>query len=292
MPLPVGNADPLVVFRVYFRSAGYIGSAPGPLVEGHADDARLGPPPADVDGNPGVDGAPSRLGRTPCRSPCRATAPRSRSSPGRRARRPRRHRNRRARCPRSSSSKPTSRRPTPAARWAARASRPANSPLSQADDPPEACLEQRRRLVHVLAVQPHRRLETQGIAGAEADRAQPGGRAGIEQRRPDRLGGLRSDEQLEAVLARVTGAGDGGAHAGDLAVRDGVVAEPVELHGRQRLQDLPRSRTLERQQGVAPAGVDGHRVFRGLERGLRSSPDPCAVLAALTTSRKCSGARR
>ena len=80
--------------------------------------------------------------------------------------------------------------------------------LLPADRPAEIGLEHGRRLVDVVAVEPHRRLEPQRVARAEAGGHDAGRFAGVEHRVPDALGRRRRHEHLEAVLAGIAGARD------------------------------------------------------------------------------------
>src|SRR5438093_987764 len=91
--------------------------------------------------------------------------------------------------------------------------------LLPADDPSEVRLERGRRLVDVVAVEAHRRLEAQRVARAEAARDDVGRSSRLENRLPHAVRRLRRDEDLEAVLASVPGARDRRADAGDFAVR-------------------------------------------------------------------------
>ena len=74
------------------------------------------------------------------------------------------------------------------------------------DDPAEARLEGRRFPVDIVAVEPHRRFETERVPGAKSARDEPVGLARRENRLPDAVGRLRRDEDFEAVLAGVTSA--------------------------------------------------------------------------------------
>src|SRR6185436_4202448 len=73
--------------------------------------------------------------------------------------------------------------------------------LLPADDPAEIRFHRRRRLVDVVAVEAHAGFEAQRVAGAEPARDDAGRLARFEDRLPDLVGGLRRDEDLEAVLA-------------------------------------------------------------------------------------------
>ena len=79
-------------------------------------------------------------------------------------------------------------------------------------------------------------------------------------RLPDAVGRLRRDEDLEAVLARVAGARDGRADVGHFAVREPVVLHRGEVDAGQRLDDAERRRSLDGEQRVARARVDGDGV--------------------------------
>ena len=130
--------------------------------------------------------------------------------------------------------------------------------LVPADDPAQVAFEHGGGLVHVVAVEAHRRLEAQRVARAEAARDQP-----VVLARPARSAfhsarrELRRHEDLEAVLAGVAGARDGAADAGHLAVR-----EPVVLDGPSRSTAVSdwtiaaRLRPLHGDERVAVARVD------------------------------------
>src|SRR5215469_4161729 len=82
--------------------------------------------------------------------------------------------------------------------------------------PVKPCLQRRDRLVELVAVQRHARLEPQNIARAETGGLEPDARSLVEQAIPQRLRVAGRDEQLEAVLARVSGPRDLGARTRDL----------------------------------------------------------------------------
>jgi len=84
--------------------------------------------------------------------------------------------------------------------------------------------------------------------------------AGFEQREPDAIGGLRRQENLESILARIPGARDGGANARDLTVREPVILKRRQLDGGEGLDDVGRSRALNGDEAIARAGVDCDRV--------------------------------
>ena len=134
--------------------------------------------------------------------------------------------------------------------------------LVPADRPAEPRLDQGGRLVHVLTVQTHSRLQPERVASAEPCRAQAVSAAGVEQGRPDRRGLLRRHEQLEAVLAGIARPRDRRAYAGHLSARERVVLDGVELDRREELQYRHGPRSLQGDQRVAAARGDGHRVAR------------------------------
>ena len=156
---------------------------------------------------------------------------------------------------RSSTSKPTSLRDTPSAFCRRSTSAPRNSSFFQPTIQPRSASSDGRRLVHVVAVEAHRRLEPQRIAGAEAGRHEAGRRAGGKDRVPHALSGRGRHEHLEAVLAGVAGPRDRPGHARDLAGREPVVLDVGERHAGQRLQDVARGRPLDRDQRIPRAGV-------------------------------------
>src|SRR5215210_7827922 len=84
--------------------------------------------------------------------------------------------------------------------------------LLPADDPAKVRLEDCRRLVHVVAVEAHRRFEPKGVARAEAGRHHAGGLSGGEDRVPYPVGGARRHENLVAVFAGVAGPRDRHTH--------------------------------------------------------------------------------
>ena len=67
----------------------------------------------------------------------------------------------------------------------AQPSRPMKSSLFQPTIQPRPASSTRGRFVDVVAVEAHRRLEPQRVAGAEAARNDVGGPSGLEQRLPD-----------------------------------------------------------------------------------------------------------
>ena len=111
-------------------------------------------------------------------------------------------------CRRSAMSSPRSRLGSPWSRCRISASRPWNSPLSKLDGPRQARLERGDGLEQILAVQRVSHLQTQHVAGG-----QPAGHPAERRRRlrelvPQGLGHVLVGEQLEADLARVSGAGE------------------------------------------------------------------------------------
>ena len=87
--------------------------------------------------------------------------------------------------------------------------------------------------------------------------------AGVEQRVPHGQRILPVEEQLEAVLAGVAGAGDERRLAARVAFGDGVVLEPGEVNVRQRPEQLCRARALDGHQRGAQRGVVKGRVVAG-----------------------------
>src|SRR5438552_408872 len=107
--------------------------------------------------------------------------------------------------------------------------------LVQLHRPPQARLIRIHGLVHVVAPQPERRLQPGCIAGAQAGR-QHARRLAMAQDGVPCLGNpLAADEQLEAVLARVSGAGDEGVDPGHVAVPESKVGDRIESVARQQL---------------------------------------------------------
>ncbi len=149
-----------------------------------------------------------------------------------------------------------------------------------ADDPAQIRFERARRLIDVVAVEPHGRFEPERVPRAKAARNQVHRAPGFQDGQPEPIGGLRRREDLESVLARVAGARNSGADVGDLAVREPVVLQRCEVHAGQRLQDLERARPLDGEERIARARVNGHgvagcldvlrdvRVIRGDVRGV------------------------
>src|SRR6185436_19202488 len=60
--------------------------------------------------------------------------------------------------------------------------------LLPADDPSEIGLERGRRLIDVVAMEPHRRFETQRVSRAQAARQQLDGLSSLQYRQPDPIG--------------------------------------------------------------------------------------------------------
>ena len=92
----------------------------------------------------------------------------------------------------------------------------------QLHDPAEVRLQRRRGMIDVIAVQRHFRLETQGVARAEA----AGLDAAVDERAEHARTVLRLAVDLEAVFAGVTGARNDRRRA----VHDSS-GESVVLHG-------------------------------------------------------------
>ena len=84
----------------------------------------------------------------------------------------------------------------------------------------------------------------------------PWSRPAAEKRRPEGRGLIRRDEELESVLARVPGAGEGDRMARHHAVREVIERDRVEGRRREGLQDGLRPGTLEGQERKRIAPVD------------------------------------
>src|SRR6185437_3409491 len=113
--------------------------------------------------------------------------------------------------------------------------------------PGQARLDGVRGLVDVVAVEREPGLEAERVARGEAARGEPEGPAEVEQGAPDLRGPAGRAEELDAVLPRVAGAGDGAAHP-----RQRDVAEVERGHGGERSalgaglgDDLERARPLQ-----------------------------------------------
>ena len=123
------------------------------------------------------------------------------------------------------------------------------------DDPAQPGLDQGGRLVHVVAVQHHAGLEAERVARPEAGGQEAVRRSRLDDAAPERARRVRGDEDLEAVLAGVPGAGDDR--------RDSVhrpFGEAVERHLREvdrgeRLEDRLGLRSLQGQQRELVAQV-------------------------------------
>src|SRR5947209_18320022 len=75
--------------------------------------------------------------------------------------------------------------------------------LAELHHPGEPRLERRRALVDLVAIERHRRLEPQRVAGAEARRHQAVRRAGGEPAPPDLTRRLRLEVEGDAGLAGI-----------------------------------------------------------------------------------------
>ena len=127
--------------------------------------------------------------------------------------------------------------------------------LAELDHSTEARLERGRVGAQLVAVERHPGLQAQRVAGAEPDRNDAGRSARLHQGIPDAAGGGDLHEDLEAVLARVAGAGDEGRHAGHAPLADRVVAQIGDRNVRQRRQDRQRQRALDGHQGGRQGAV-------------------------------------
>jgi len=113
----------------------------------------------------------------------------------------------------------------------------------------DARLDGVRRVVELVAVERHPRLEPERVAGAEADGRDAVLLAGLEQRVPD-LGGVgRLEVQLVAVLARVARARDHGGHVAHGATVEVVVLQSAGVAAAQGRDGVHRPRTLDRDHG-------------------------------------------
>src|SRR5689334_11355814 len=88
--------------------------------------------------------------------------------------------------------------------------------LAQLHRPPEPGLVRIHRLVHVVAVEAQGRLQARGVSGAKTGRQGSARTARFEYGVPDGADAVRVDEELEAILTGVAGAGDQGVDAGHL----------------------------------------------------------------------------
>ena len=122
--------------------------------------------------------------------------------------------------------------------------------LVQLRRPAQAGLDRTGRLVDVVPIEREARLKAQGVARPEPDRDDARGRAGGHEAGPDLDGSVVVDEDLEAVLAGVSGPGhdrtrvrDARAHDAERRQRfDGLLADLKVCHGRE---DRRRPRTLD-----------------------------------------------
>ena len=142
-----------------------------------------------------------------------------------------------------------------------------------------------------MAVERHARLEAQGVARRESGGHEPRAGAGLGDRLPERGSGIRSEVELEAVLAGVPGAGDQHVVAAEVGGDRAVVAqvvEPGDVEAVDVAQDLLRLRTLQRDQRdvvalvLDEAGERRAAVAQLLDRDLavaRVRDDEEAVLA-------------
>ena len=165
--------------------------------------------------------------------------------------------------PRSTISKPTSLRGTPGAFCAASASRPRKSPLPMLHDPAEVGLEGRDRVVDVVAVERHLRLESQRVARAEPARRDAVDLSLLEQPPEDGLRVFGTAVDLEPVLARVAGAGDERRKPATFAVEKTVVRQARRI-------GLATTRPSS-----AAASVPGRRSGRSRSLWSSTRTSPC-----------------
>ncbi len=92
-----------------------------------------------------------------------------------------------------------------------------------------------------------------------------GGLTGLQERQPDLVGLLRWNEDLETVLAGVTGPRHCGAHIGHFAVTEPVVLHAGEIDAGERLKDVQRLRPLQRNERITRAGVHDHGIADALD---------------------------
>src|SRR5690606_31416106 len=109
--------------------------------------------------------------------------------------------------------------------------------LVQLRYPAESRLQRSATLVEVIAVEDVSHLETEGVARAEPDGHHALLLPCLEAPLPHVDAATGGNVQLEAVLARVPGATDDRAHAGDLAFGEVVVRDGIELRLGQLLEN-------------------------------------------------------
>src|SRR5260221_13892164 len=127
-------------------------------------------------------------------------------------------------------------------------------PLLHLHDPAEVRFPGSDRVVDVVAVEGHLRLQAQRVARAEAARNDPLGPARFEQAAEDLLGRLRREVQLETIFPGVAGAGDERGLAEHLRRPEGVVRKILRVARGDPGDDgrCPRPLYLEQRVVVAP----------------------------------------
>ncbi len=115
--------------------------------------------------------------------------------------------------------------------------------------PAEAGLDRVVVLVEVVAVEVEADLEAERVSGAEAGWS----RAVLRERVPDLRGSIRRDQQLDAVLACVAGAGHEAADAGDLGGGGPETLRGIALE--MAFEDVACVRALEGEHRVVGGGV-------------------------------------
>lgn len=111
-----------------------------------------------------------------------------------------------------------------------------------------------------MPVQRHARLQAQGVPAGQTTGDESDGRTRVGQRLPHLLGVARRHEQLEAVLAGVSGARDEGGDTGDRAGQARVVLQAVEIGVGEGLQNPRRLGALDGDQRVGVPVVADDRV--------------------------------
>src|SRR5439155_9001880 len=102
-------------------------------------------------------------------------------------------------------------------------------PLVEFGDPAEPRLERICGLVDVVAVEREARFEAERVARAEAGRLHPHRFAELEERAPKLRSVVPRAEDLDAVLARVSGARDGASHVRHHGVAEAKALELLQL---------------------------------------------------------------
>src|SRR5437762_738671 len=117
------------------------------------------------------------------------------------------------------------------------------------------------RLVHIVAPQSQRRLESRRIASAETRWKHARFLAALENGIPGVTDTVTADEQLEAVLPGVPRPGDEGVDARHVAVPETEVGDRVESLARQ---ELLRAGSLERDEGELESPIFDLDVGAGM----------------------------